>query len=46
MARRLHCAVADVHERLTARIMELDIEVHEYEFQCRRTFDGPGKAKP
>jgi hypothetical protein len=45
MARRLHCAVADVHKRLTARIMELDIEVHETEFPYWRKFDRPGKAR-
>jgi len=39
-------AVADVQERLTARIMELDIEVHETEFPYWRKFDRPGKAKP
>ena len=32
-------AVADVQERLQARIMELDIEVHEDEFQYWRKFD-------
>lgn len=32
-------AVADVQERLQARIMELDIEVHEEEFQYWRKHD-------
>lgn len=32
-------AVADVQERLQARVMELDIEVHEDEFQYWRKFE-------
>jgi uncharacterized protein (DUF2164 family) len=36
-------AVADVQERLQARISELDIEVHEDEFRYWRKFDRPGK---
>lgn len=32
-------AVADVQERLQARVMELDIEVHEEEFQYWRKHD-------
>ena len=32
-------AVADVQERLQARVMELDIEVHEDEFQYWRKYD-------
>ena len=32
-------AVADVQERLQARIMEIDIEVHEDEFQYWREHD-------
>ena len=32
-------AVADVQERLQARISEVDIEVHEDEFQYWRKFD-------
>jgi uncharacterized protein (DUF2164 family) len=32
-------AVADVQERLQARVTELDIEVHEDEFQYWRKFD-------
>ena len=38
-------AVADVQERLQMRISELDIEVHEEEFQYWRKFDGKRKAK-
>jgi uncharacterized protein (DUF2164 family) len=38
-------AVADVQERLQARIMELDIEVHEDEFQYWRKFDRQRKAR-
>ncbi len=37
-------AVADVQERLQARIAELDFEVHEDEFQYWRKFDR--KRKP
>lgn len=32
-------AVADVQERLQARISEVDIEIHEDEFQYWRKFD-------
>ena len=32
-------AVADVQERLQARIAELDIDIHEDEFQYWRKFD-------
>ncbi|MEJ8811616.1 DUF2164 domain-containing protein [Variovorax ureilyticus] len=32
-------AVADVQERIQARVMELDIEVHEDEFQYWRKYD-------
>ncbi|MDR3454252.1 MAG: DUF2164 domain-containing protein [Rhodoferax sp.] len=32
-------AVADVQERLQSRIMEIDIEVHEDEFQYWRKYD-------
>jgi len=39
-------AVADVQERLTARIMELDFEVHEDEFRYWHKFDGQRKGKP
>jgi len=39
-------AVADAQERLQARVSELDIEVHEEEFQYWRKYEGkrrPGK---
>lgn len=36
-------AVADVQERIQARVMEIDIEVHEEEFQYWRKFDRPRK---
>lgn len=38
-------AVADVQERLQARIMDLDIEVHEDEFPYWRKQGQPGKRK-
>ncbi|NUP86288.1 MAG: DUF2164 domain-containing protein [Burkholderiaceae bacterium] len=38
-------AVADVQERLQMRISELDIEVHEDEFQYWRKFERPGKGR-
>jgi uncharacterized protein (DUF2164 family) len=38
-------AVADVQERLQARVMELDLEIHEDEFQYWRKFDRERKAK-
>jgi uncharacterized protein (DUF2164 family) len=38
-------AVADVQERLQARIMELDIDVHEDEFQYWRKPDRGRKGK-
>jgi len=38
-------AVADVQERLQARIIELDIEIHEDEFQYWRKFERPRKGK-
>ena len=38
-------AVADVQERLQARVMEIDIEVHEDEFQYWRKIDRPRKGK-
>ena len=38
-------AVADVQENLQPRIMELDIEVHEDEFQYWRKFDRQRKGK-
>ena len=36
-------AVADVQERMQARVSELDIEVHEDEFTYWRQFDRPRK---
>ncbi len=38
-------AVTDVQERLQTRVMELDIEIHEDEFQYWRKFDRQRKAK-
>jgi uncharacterized protein (DUF2164 family) len=38
-------AVADVQERLLERVQELDIEVHEDEFQYWRKFDKARKGK-
>lgn len=38
-------AVADVQERLQSRIMEVDIEVHEDEFQYWRKYDMRQKRK-
>ncbi len=38
-------AVADVQERLQARIAELDLEVHEEEFTYWRALDGPRKRR-
>ena len=38
-------AVADVQERLQSRIMELDIEVHEDEFQYWRKYEPRHKRK-
>jgi uncharacterized protein (DUF2164 family) len=38
-------AVADVQERLQARIMELDLEVHEDEFQYWRKYDQKKKGR-
>ncbi|WP_292937761.1 DUF2164 domain-containing protein [Noviherbaspirillum sp.] len=38
-------AVADVQERLQARIMDLDFEVHEEEFQFWRKYDRQRKGK-
>jgi len=37
-------AVADVQERLQSRIAELDIEIHEDEFQYWRKFDHQRKG--
>jgi uncharacterized protein (DUF2164 family) len=38
-------AVADVQERMQMRISELDIEVHEEEFQYWRKYERSGKAR-
>jgi uncharacterized protein (DUF2164 family) len=38
-------AVADVQERLNARIAELDIDVHEEEFQYWRKYDRAAKPR-
>jgi uncharacterized protein (DUF2164 family) len=38
-------AVADVQERLQMRISELDIEIHEDEFQYWRKFDRQKKPR-
>ena len=38
-------AVADAQERLQARVQELDIEVHEDEFDYWRQFDKQRKKK-
>ena len=39
-------AVRDVQERLQARIAELDIEVHEEEFDYWRRYDKAARRKP
>ena len=38
-------AVADVQERMQMRVSELDIEVHEEEFQYWRKYERPSKAR-
>lgn len=38
-------AVADVQERLQARISEIDIEIHEDEFQYWRKYERQAKPK-
>jgi uncharacterized protein (DUF2164 family) len=38
-------AVADVQERLQNRILELDIEIHEDEFQYWRRRERPAKGR-
>ena len=38
-------AVLDVQERLQARVSELDLEVHEEEFQYWRKYERPVKPK-
>ena len=37
--------VADAQERLQARVMELDIEVHEDEFQYWKKYERQSKAR-
>lgn len=39
-------AVADVQERLQARVAELDFEIHEEEFAYWRKYDKQRKTKP
>jgi len=39
-------AVADVQERLQARIAEVDIDIHEDPFQYWRKYERHRKAKP
>ncbi|HEY1230561.1 MAG TPA: DUF2164 domain-containing protein [Ramlibacter sp.] len=38
-------AVADVQERLQARVSEVDLEVHEDEFQYWRKHDRPARGR-
>ncbi len=38
-------AVAEVQERLQARVSELDIEVHEEEFQYWRKYERKGRQQ-
>lgn len=38
-------AVADAQERLQQRVSELDLEVHEEEFQYWKKYDGKAKAR-
>ena len=38
-------AVADVQERMAARVNELDLEVHEDEFEYWRKYDKAGKGR-
>ncbi|RYY78987.1 MAG: DUF2164 domain-containing protein [Comamonadaceae bacterium] len=38
-------AVADVQERLQARVSEIDLEVHEDAFQYWRKFDRAGRGR-
>ena len=39
-------AVSDVQERLQQRVSEVDIEVHQEEFQYWRKFDKKAKGRP
>jgi len=38
-------AVADAQERLQARVIELDLEVHEDEFQYWRKYERPSRGR-
>jgi len=38
-------AVADVQERLQTRVLELDIEIHEEEFQYWRKYERQAKGR-
>lgn len=38
-------AVADVQERLQIRVAEVDIEIHEEEFQYWRKYDRPRRSR-
>lgn len=38
-------AVADVQERLQQRILEIDLEVHEDEFQYWRKYERPARGR-
>ncbi|HEY3433688.1 MAG TPA: DUF2164 domain-containing protein [Rhodocyclaceae bacterium] len=38
-------AIIDAQQRLQAQVMDLDIEVHEEEFQYWRKYDRLGKAR-
>lgn len=38
-------AVTDAQERIQARVMEVDIEVHEEEFQYWRKYDKKAKSR-
>jgi uncharacterized protein (DUF2164 family) len=38
-------AVADVQERLAARVSEIDLEVHEDEFDYWRRYDGAKRGR-
>jgi uncharacterized protein (DUF2164 family) len=38
-------AVADVQERLQQRVLELDLEIHEDEFQYWRKYERPARGR-
>ena len=38
-------AVLDVQERIQMRVAEIDIDVHEEEFEYWRKYDRPGKSR-